>query len=69
MTQKTPYGMTKNGPHCINSESGTFGHECRAPATWIGTKANGWQACFCDSCKVNGSDAKDMQTWQPVAEG
>lgn len=70
MKQERPYGMGENGARCINSELGTFNHECNRPTTWIGTKANGFQSCFCDSCKADGHDARNVETWQPVqAEG
>lgn len=49
---------------CHNAEPGTFGHECGAPATWIGTKANGFQSGFCDECKAHGTEARRFAQWQ-----
>lgn len=41
-------GLSRFWPRCVNSEPGTFGHECGQPAVFIGTKpASGFQACFC----------------------
>lgn len=74
MTQSEPYGLKREygpaefrgKPYCINADPGTFGHECQKPATWIGTKASGFQACFCDDCKANGYEAKGYVDWRPA---
>jgi hypothetical protein len=42
---------------CHNAEPGTFNHECGKPATFIGTRADGFTSGFCDACKANG--------WEP----
>ena len=63
--QKIPYGMAENVKmRCVNAEPGTYGHECSKPATWIGTKANGFHACYCSSCKEHGYEARDVVTWK-----
>jgi hypothetical protein len=59
MTQTRPYGMRDDGSaRCINSEPGTFNHECGKRAAWIGTNGNGHRACFCDDCKERGHEAR-----------
>ncbi len=60
------YGMTENGAHCVNSEPGTFNHECQKPAAWIGTKVGGFKACFCADCKTRGWDAKNVKHWHTI---
>lgn len=60
-----PYGMDDSGAaRCVNAEPGTFDHECGKPATWIGTKRSGFQACFCEQCKVTGWDAAGVTQWR-----
>ncbi|MEQ8653282.1 MAG: hypothetical protein RIC87_12535 [Kiloniellales bacterium] len=62
-----PYGMRTDGTaDCINAEPGTFSHECNAPAEWIGTKENGFEACFCDACKGGGWEARKMASWRRI---
>lgn len=48
---------------CHNVEPGTFNHECGKPATWLGTKPNGFQCGFCDHCKRNGYEAQVYTDW------
>ena len=51
---------------CHNAEAGTFNHECGRPATWIGTKSNGFRSGFCDDCKERGWERNGYVTWEPV---
>lgn len=51
---------------CHNAEPGSFNHECRQPATWVGTKTNGFRSGFCDACKANGSEARFYVNWARV---
>lgn len=53
---------------CHNAQPGTYGHECRKPATWIGTHPSGWQSGYCDACKANGYETRECVKWTPVAE-
>lgn len=46
-----------------NAEPGTFNHECGKPATWIGTKANGFQSGFCDHCMKHGWESRGVVKW------
>ena len=52
---------------CHNANRGTYGHECGKPATWIGTKRDGFRSGFCDRCKADGDEARHYHDWQPVA--
>jgi len=52
---------------CHNAEPGTYGHECGKPATWIGTKSNGYRSGFCDQCKEHGWEASGFVKWERVA--
>ena len=61
-----PYGMTETRAYCINSEPGTFNHECQKPATGIGAKSSGFAACFCNDCKQNGYEAAGIKDWQAI---
>lgn len=66
--RRPPYGWQerKDGDHrCVNSQRGSYGHECGHPAEWIGTKANGFRAMFCDHCKEHG-DERHGQSWEPA---
>lgn len=49
---------------CHNAEPGTFGHECGKPATWLGTKLDGFRSGFCDTCKAEGFEAARYVEWQ-----
>lgn len=51
---------------CHNAQSGTFGHECGKPATWIGTKASGFRSGFCDHCKEHGDERHGFVAWEPI---
>ena len=65
-----PYGFhsdTGEG-RCINTEPGTFNHECNKPATNIGINKNGFRAMFCDDCKANGHEATDCVQWTKLAD-
>lgn len=53
---------------CHNAEPGTFGHECGKPATWIGTKSNGYRSGFCDNCKERGWEASAYSQWERIAK-
>lgn len=46
-------------PRCINSNPGTFGHECGRPATFIGVEPRtGARATFCDICAEDGVEGR-----------
>ena len=51
---------------CHNAQRGTYGHECRKPATWIGTHPSGFQTGFCDACKADGHESVDCVGWTRV---
>jgi len=51
---------------CHNAEPGTYGHECRRPAEWIGTGARGFRSGFCSKCKANGFEARNVTHWEPA---
>ena len=51
---------------CHNAQPGSFGHECGRPATWIGTKRNGFRSSFCDRCKEHGWEAAGFIHWQKI---
>jgi len=46
---------------CHNSNIGTYGHECGAPAVWIGQKDTGYRSGFCDDCKNHGSERSNFK--------
>lgn len=52
---------------CHNANHGTFGHECGKPASWIGTKANGFRSGFCDRCKQDGDERHGFVAWEAIA--
>ena len=43
---------------CHNANAGTFGHECRKPATWLATNSRGFTMGVCDRCKTEGDEAR-----------
>jgi hypothetical protein len=45
---------------------GTFNHECGKPATFIGTRADGFASGFCDACKTNGWEASRRTHWEKI---
>ncbi len=49
---------------CHNAQPGTYGHECGKPATWVGTTYTGFRSGFCDECKHNGYEARDVVAWE-----
>jgi hypothetical protein len=51
---------------CHNAEPGTFGHECGKTAWWIGTTRGGFQAGYCNGCKVDGTEAGYCVSWHPI---
>lgn len=51
---------------CHNADSGTYGHECGKPATWLGTDEDGFAMGFCDRCKAHGSEARGVVRWEPI---
>jgi hypothetical protein len=51
---------------CHNAEHGTFNHECGKPATFIGTRADGFVSGFCDACKSNGWEAGRYVHWEKI---
>ena len=54
---------------CHNAEPGTFNHECGKPATWIGTKENGFRSGFCDFHKEHGAERFPYKTWERIGAG
>lgn len=63
--ERPPYGLAEK--RCTNAQPGTYGHECGKPASWIGTTGTGFRACFCEHCKVEGHEARDVVSWNPIA--
>lgn len=59
-------GLYASDGLCHNAETGTYGHECGKPATWIGTKPGGWQSGFCDRCKEHGAERHGFLIWKRV---
>ena len=53
---------------CHNAQSGTYGHECGKPATWIGTNLRGFSSGFCDWCKEHGDESLPLTHWQKYKE-
>jgi hypothetical protein len=51
---------------CHNAEPGTFNHECGKPATFIGTRSDGFMTGFCDACKSNGWEASSYGHWGKI---
>ncbi len=51
---------------CHNAEPGTFGHECGKPATFIGTRSDGFACGFCDACKTSGWEANLFTKWEKI---
>lgn len=45
-------------PRCVNSEPGTYGHECGRDATTVGTHPDGHESCYCDRCAAHGIEAR-----------
>jgi hypothetical protein len=66
---RLPSGMESGqpAPRCINSEPGTYGHECGKPARWLGEEIDSGQpfkACYCSKCKESGTEARrGKKTW------
>lgn len=50
---------------CHNADTGTFGHECGKPATWLGVTETGYASGFCDHCKSYGSE-RHGRTFVPI---
>lgn len=65
-TSKFPDNPYATDGKCHNSEPGTFNHECRKPATWLGTDYNGFTSGYCDDCKRHGYEARGVVTWQSI---
>lgn len=51
---------------CHNAEPGTYGHECGQPAAWIGTKPSGFRSGYCDKCKRQGYEAREVKQWETM---
>ncbi len=66
---RAPRNLYATDGRCHNAQHGSFGHECGKPATWIGTKANGFSSGFCDACKASGDEAGAYSSWRrrPIA--
>lgn len=60
-----PTNLYATDGKCHNADYGTYGHECSKPAVWIGTKASGFSSGFCDKCKNEGDEAREMVLWIP----
>lgn len=62
-----PFAGGYHWPRCINSEPGTFGHECGKPATCIGTHyPSGTDAALCDDCAMNGTEGRQHVNLRPI---
>jgi hypothetical protein len=53
---------------CINSEPGTYNHECGKPAQWQATKPSGYTSHFCTNCKKDGTEARAYAIWNPLTK-
>jgi hypothetical protein len=53
---------------CHNANRGTFNHECGKPATWIGTRPDGYRSGFCDKCKESGDERHPFKQWERIAD-
>ena len=62
----SPRGSSRTWPRCTNAEPGSYGHECGEPAGFIGSRADGGQACFCSACKERGLEARRYSDWQAL---
>lgn len=58
-------GLYADDGRCHNAQRGTYGHECRKPAVWLGTKPSGWSSGFCDRCRHQGDEAATYVRWEP----
>lgn len=63
----------RNDGKCHNAEPGTYGHECGKPAEWVGTAPSTmhpgatYASGYCDRCKRNGWEARNVASWARVA--
>ena len=55
---------------CGNAQPGAYGHECGAPATWIGTfptkntiDGKFYSGC-CSRCKTHGHESRGAIKWE-----
>ena len=62
----SPRGSSQIWPRCTNAETGSYGHECGEPASFIASKVDETQACFCSACKAHGSEARRYADWQAL---
>ena len=62
----SPRGSSRIWPRCTNAEPGSYGHECGEPAGFIGSNADGGQACFCSTYKAQGSEARRYTDWMAL---
>ena len=62
----SPRGNSRIWPRCTNAEPGSYGHECGEPASFIASRAEGGQACFCSACKEHGSEARRYSHWKAL---
>lgn len=63
---RPPRGTDRLWPRCVNAEPGTFGHECGVVAAFVGTKTDGFQAAFCEACRVTGFESRGYGQWIPL---
>ena len=62
----SPRRTSRIWQRCTNAEPGSYSHECGDPAGFIGSKADGGQACFCFACKEHGTEARRFIRWQAL---
>ena len=61
-------GTARQWPRCINAQPGQSIIECDKPARWVGFTERGHAACFCDHCKENGWEARQMTSWLRIED-
>lgn len=59
-TWKTTEGYLRK---CHNAQSGTYGHECGKPATWVAENPRGFKTGFCDNCRLYGDERHGYHIW------
>ena len=63
----SPRGNSRFWPRCTNAEPGSYSHECSEPAGFVGSRADGGQACFCFACNEHESEARRYSHWQALS--
>lgn len=51
---------------CRNAEPGTYGHECAAPAVFLGRGEDGRDRPYCLRCRAEGTEARRCVAWSPA---